>query len=97
MGVAIRQGRALRATLCEIERGVFYATYPDFHPDTDQLEIYQIGTSAAEARERIELSAHALGYETVVWTQTIKAPLFASPVRTALHEPAAIYAVHGRT
>jgi hypothetical protein len=97
MGVAIRHGRSLRATLCEIERGVFYATYPDFYPDTNQLDTYQIGTSAAEARARIELRAHALGYETVVWTQTVKAPLFASPIRTALHEPAATYAAHGRT
>src|ERR1700709_2683896 len=76
MGVAVRQGRTLRATLCEVERGVFYATYPEANPDTDDLVIYQIGTSAAEARERIEASAYAIGYETVIWTQTIVAPLF---------------------
>jgi hypothetical protein len=92
MGVAVRQGRTLRATLCEVERGVFYATYPEANPDTDDLVIYQIGTSAAEARERIEASAYAIGYETVIWTQTIVAPLFASPHKSSFPKPITAYA-----
>jgi hypothetical protein len=92
MGVAAMHGRTLRATLCEIERGVFYATYSGAAADTDELVIYQIGTSAEEAKERIESSAHALGYETVIWEQTITAPLFASQVKATFREPTAAYA-----
>ena len=87
MRAAKMQGRTLRATLCEIERGVFYATYPDSAADTDDLVTYQIGTSAAEAKRGIEENARALGYEIVIWTQTIVAPLFASPVKSPLHRP----------
>jgi len=82
MRAAKMQGRTLRATLCEIERGVFYATYPDSASDTDELVIYQTGTSAAVAKLRIELNARALGYETVIWKQTIIAPLFASSIKS---------------
>ena len=92
MGVVTRHGRTLRATLCEVERGVFYATYPEAASDTDDLVIYQTGTSAAEAKKIIELSAYELGYETVIWKQTIIAPLFASPVKAVLREPAATHA-----
>ena len=65
--------RTLRATLCEIELGMFYATYPD---GEDALPNYQSGKSADEARQRIERSARALGYEHVVWTAANVAPLF---------------------
>jgi len=80
-------GRTLRATLCEIERGVFYVTYPGSASDTDELVIYQTATSAADAKLRIELNARALGYDTVIWKQTIIAPMFASPVKAPLHSP----------
>jgi hypothetical protein len=96
MGATTIRGRILRAALCEIERGVFYATYPESPPDADQLIVYQVGTSAADARARIELSAHALGYETVIWKQTIKAPLFASPVKSAIRASVETYAAHFR-
>jgi hypothetical protein len=89
MGVANRHGRTLRASLCEIERGVFYATYPEADCDTDELVVYQVGTSAADAKKRIEASAHALGYETVIWDQALVVPLFASHLKTAVREPAA--------
>jgi hypothetical protein len=91
MGAVISYSRTLRATLCEIERGVFYATYPDRESAALAAELtnYQIGASAADAKRRIELSAQALGYETVSWTETIVAPLFASLTKTVVHEPAA--------
>jgi hypothetical protein len=92
MGVATKYGRTLRANLCEIEHGVFYATYPDSSPGTEELPNYLIGTSAAEAREAIDSSASALGYATVIWTQTIVAPLFAPPAKTTLLEPATTFA-----
>ena len=90
MGTAIKYQGTLRATLCEIERGVFYASYPDCQSasDTDELTSYQTGPSAADAKRRIEQVARALGYETVVWTETIIAPLFASRIRIARHDPA---------
>jgi hypothetical protein len=93
MAAAIRHGRTLRATLCEIERGVFYATYPDCELTSaaDELTNFQIGTSAADAKRRIEMSAQTLGYASVVWTETIIAPLFASPVKNALHGPEATF------
>jgi hypothetical protein len=88
MGVANMHGRTLRASLCEIERGVFYATYPESDCDTDELVVYHVGTSAADAKKRIEASARALGYETVIWDQAIVVPLFASHVKTVLRDPA---------
>jgi hypothetical protein len=88
MGVATKYGRTLRANLCEIEHGVFYATYPASSPGTEELPNYMIGTSAAEARQTVDSSARALGYATVIWTQTIVAPPFASPAKTAIREPA---------
>lgn len=84
MGTTIKYQGTLRATLCEVERGVFYASYPDCRSasDTDELTSYQTGPSAADAKRKIESAAYALGYETVVWTETIIAPLFASGSRT---------------
>ena len=87
MGGAIVSRRTLYAVLCEIECGVFYACYPESEPDTDKLTAYQTGTSAAEAKRRIELNAHALGYEDVIWKQTIMAPLFASHPKAAARQP----------
>jgi hypothetical protein len=92
MGTVNGNGQTLRATLCEIERGVFYATYPDceFASGAEELTSYQVGTSADDAKRRISQSARALGYETIIWTETIIAPLFASEAGTALPEQATI-------
>jgi hypothetical protein len=87
MGGAIVSTRTLYAALCEVERGVFYATYPGSDPDTDRLATYQTGTSAADAKRRIELNARALGYDAVIWEQTITAPLFASHAMAATRQP----------
>jgi hypothetical protein len=93
MGSAIRHGRTLRANLCEVERGVFYATYSDCVSvdDTDELTTYQVGTCVADAKRSIEACALALGYDSVLWTETIVVPLFASQAKTALHARAAKY------
>jgi hypothetical protein len=88
MGGTIRHKRTLHAALCEVECGVFYVSYPDSDLDTDKLTTYQVGTSAADAKQRIELTARALGYETVIWQQTVIAPLFASHGKAALRQPA---------
>ncbi|HEY0183761.1 MAG TPA: hypothetical protein VGC09_13220 [Rhodopila sp.] len=90
MATAIRGGRTLSATLCEVERGVFYATYPgcDSTSDADELTAYETGTCAADAKQRLERRAHALGYDTIIWTETVEVPLFAPSVKTALHDAA---------
>ncbi|HEY1411793.1 MAG TPA: hypothetical protein VGF36_06610, partial [Rhodopila sp.] len=76
MSLEVARGRTLRATLCEIEHGVFFATYPDAAPDSDYLATYQTGRSAADAKRQIERSAKALGYDTVVWGEGIVTPLY---------------------
>jgi hypothetical protein len=84
--------------LCEVERGVFYAAYPDCESaaDADEMAAYQVGASAADAKRRIELSANALGYDTVIWTKTVMVPLFASHAKTVPHESVATFvAAHG--
>lgn len=80
--------RTLYAALCEIECGVFYVSYQGCDPDTDKLATYQTGTSEADARRRIEFIARALGFDAVIWKQTITAPLFASHGKAAGRQPA---------
>jgi hypothetical protein len=96
MGAATRRRQRLQATLCEIERGVFHATYPDALSvsDVGELPAYQTGASAADAKRAIELHAHALGYDAIVWTETFIAPLFASGAKSVLHEPASTYVAY---
>lgn len=89
MGGMTRRKRTLYATLCEIECGVFYTSYPGSDPDANKLTTYQTGTSAADAKLRIELGARALGYDTIIWKQTIDAPLFAAHGKAAVRQPTA--------
>jgi hypothetical protein len=89
MRTAMRHGRTLRATLCEVERGVFYAAYPGCESDADELTTYEVGSGSADAKFRIEQRARALGYDTVVWSETVVVPLFATSAKPVLHEPAA--------
>lgn len=94
MEAASRRGRILRATLCEIERGVFYATYFQDRsaPDTDELPSFQVGKTAIEAKQRIERNARALGYETVSWKESITVPVFPAHAETAARTPVAAIA-----
>jgi hypothetical protein len=91
MVTATRLRQTLHATLCEVESGVFYVTYPDCTSGANELTTYQTGTCAADAKQEIERCAYALGYDTVIWMESITAPLFASPAKIALHNPAARY------
>ena len=94
MGTITKQGGTLQATLCEIERGVFYATYAGQQDVShiDELTHYQTGTSASDAKGRLESHARSLGYETVVWTETVEVPLLASDAETQPHLPPAAQA-----
>ena len=77
--------KILRATLCEIERGVFYATY--FHGDvplvSGALPTFKLGVSALDVRRRIERDARALGYGTISWTPLATMPMF--PAEACCH------------
>jgi hypothetical protein len=62
-------GRMLRVSICEIERGLFQAKYRTHKSAvfTHELPTYQVGVSASEARQWIEQSARAIGYDTIIW------------------------------
>jgi hypothetical protein len=64
----------LQASLCEIERGLFCATYSIRPANAVGLPIFQLATCAAEAKNGIEKIVRSQGYETVVWTSTQVAP-----------------------
>jgi hypothetical protein len=69
MGSRRLRAQILRATLFEIERGLFHVSY---RTDTaewvgHEMPAYQTGTSASDARQRIEARARGYGFESVVW------------------------------
>lgn len=57
----------LHVALCEIERGLFCATYPDREPGFDRMPRYQLGDSVADAKGRIERYAERCGFRAVIW------------------------------
>jgi hypothetical protein len=69
VGIQLQDGRVLSATLCEVERGLFYVTYTldSVGLGKHLLPRYQVGISASDAQQRIERRARECGYETVVW------------------------------
>jgi hypothetical protein len=71
-----KHGRTLRATLCEIERGLFYATYSSHTFESDILELptYGLGTCASHVKQQMEKSIHTFGYETVMWEDALVLP-----------------------
>jgi hypothetical protein len=76
MATANRHGATVRATLCEIERGLFYITFIACGPGSDLNDVsqYQVVASAAEARRRIEEECFALGYAKVIWADVLVVP-----------------------
>ena len=69
MGIQLTDRRVLGATLCEVERGLFYVTYTMDNAALGKhlLPRYQVGTCASDAQQRIERKARECGYEAVVW------------------------------
>jgi hypothetical protein len=69
VGIQLKDGRVLRATLCEVERGLFYVTYTMESAALGKhlLPRYQVGTCASDAQQRIEKRARECGYEVVIW------------------------------
>jgi hypothetical protein len=88
MGSKTRHGEKLRATLCEIERGLFHATYRRGRVASEMhaLPAYQVGDDAFDAKQRIEQSAQALGYEAVIWETALMVP----PVFARQHKARAL-------
>jgi hypothetical protein len=76
MGIQLADGSMLNATLCEIERGLFYVTYTVDGVGLGKhlLPRYQVGTSAADAQHRIEHRARECGYAAVIWESTVAKP-----------------------
>jgi hypothetical protein len=76
MDASKRHSRALRATFCEIERGLFYVTYPSHALEAELLELptYGLGTCAFHVKQRMEESIRAFGYETVIWEDALVLP-----------------------
>jgi len=76
-----KPGRMLRVSICEIERGLFQAKYRNHKSAvfTHELPTYQVGVSASEARQWIEQSARAIGYDTVIWEKAQLAAPSSSP------------------
>ena len=75
----------LQATLCEIERGLFRVAYriSGVRPGFRYLPHYQVGTSASDARSRVEQRARECGYASVVWDVELTQP---PQTRPAAHE-----------
>jgi hypothetical protein len=77
-------GRTLRATLCEIELGLFYVTYPSHTSESNVLELptYGLGTCASQVKQRMEKSIHEFGYAKVMWENVLVLPPSHSPAPT---------------
>ena len=94
MATATKRGSILYANLCEVERGVFYASYiqGDSLPNTNSLPNYQVGRSASEAKQRFERNAYAIGYDAVNWRESIVAPAFPALPKTTFRKPSEAFA-----
>jgi len=62
-----------RASLREVEQGVFCAEYSGEinpqHPDEREIPDYHLGTSAADVKIWVEQMAPGLAYSRVVWDE----------------------------
>jgi hypothetical protein len=64
----------LQASLCEIERGLYCATYSIRPVNAVGLPMFQLAKSAAEAKDRIEKTVRDQGYKMVIWTDALVPP-----------------------
>jgi hypothetical protein len=69
MGSQLKEERMLRATLCEVERGLFHVLYRTEGKGLGQhlLPRYEVGACESDARLRVEQRARECGYSVVVW------------------------------
>jgi hypothetical protein len=76
VGIQLADGLMLSATLCEIERGLFYVTYTVDGVGLGKhlLPRYQVGTCASDAQRRIEDRARECGFRAVIWESAVANP-----------------------
>jgi hypothetical protein len=82
MATADRLNGTVRASLCEIERGLFHASYRAGAPGPwampaarlQHLPVYQVARCAAEARQIIERNALAIGFDGIDWDEDVPVP-----------------------
>jgi hypothetical protein len=74
MATGTKHERVLLAALCEIESGLFYATYRVSQSEADELPAYQVGACAEDAKHRLEQTIGAFGYTSVIWEDTLIVP-----------------------
>jgi hypothetical protein len=69
MTMELKRVPTLRATVCQIERGLFRVSYQidTVEWDAHRLPIYQVGSSVSDAKQRIEEKARGCGFAMVVW------------------------------
>ena len=74
----------LRATLCQVERGLFHVNYrcDSTVADIHDLPRYQLGANSLEAKRRIERAARTCGFSSVLWddAMVVAAPLAGAEV-----------------
>jgi hypothetical protein len=97
MATMDKPNQILRVTLCEVERGLFHATYhgaaddsncPASEADLLPLPIYQLANCVSDARAGIERSARAMGFDTIIWEGVLPAPNVAVADQERDHSPA---------
>lgn len=69
MNQKIRHGQVIQASLHPIDVGLYAITY---RPDPagwehHTLPVYQVGSCAADAKQRVEMMLKSVGYQTVTW------------------------------
>ncbi|WP_428491803.1 hypothetical protein [Rhodopila sp.] len=76
--------RVLRATLCQVERGLFHINYrtDSIAAELHDLPRYQLGASGSEAKRRVERTARKCGFSSVLWddAMVVTAPLSGAEV-----------------
>ena len=79
--------RVLRATLCQVECGLFHINYrtDSIAAEMHDLPRYQLGANASEAKRRIERTARKCGFSMVQWddAMVVAAPLTGAEVPVA--------------
>jgi hypothetical protein len=66
----------LQAAIWSIELGLFGVVCRNLPTDIDEDDLpkLQLGKDISEAKQRFEVSAQALGYDTVAWEDVASSP-----------------------
>ena len=74
MASAYDRSQVLRATLCEVERGLFHVSYHTDDADSvaKELPAYETGACPSDVMQRIEAGAKGYGFEAVIWDYELR-------------------------